>query len=170
MTKTTRVLERVHADVLGTMRNPSKGGAKYILKFVDDKSRLIAVFMIKSKIEVTGKFKEFKTFFENQWGARLRCLCSGNGSEFVNKTMSGICQQNGIVHQRSVPYSPQQNGVAKRVNRTIMEKAQSMLHYKSVSTKWWAEAVITAVYLIKRSTNTAHLDMTPYGLAYKINP
>ena len=168
MTKTTRILERVHADVMGPMRNPFKGGAKYIITFVDDYSRYAAVFMIKSKSEVTGKFKEFKTFFENQWGARLRCLRSDNGSEFVNKTMAGICQQNGIVHQRSVPYSPQQNGVAERMNRTIMEKARSMLHYKVVSTEWWAEAVITAFYLISRSTNTAHLDTTPYELAYKI--
>ena len=54
--------------------------------------------MIKSKIEVTGKFKEFETFFENQCGDRVRCLRSDNGSEFVNKTIAGICQQNGIVH------------------------------------------------------------------------
>ena len=142
MTKTTRVLERVHADVIGPMRNPSKGGAKYIFTFVDDYSRYVPVFMIKSKIGVTGKFKEYMTFFENQWGARLRCLRSDNGSEFVNKMMAGICKQNGIVHQRSVPYSPQQNVVAERMNRTIMEKSRSMLHYKGVSTAWWAEAVI----------------------------
>ena len=67
MTKTTRVLERVHADVMKPMRNPSKGGAKYILTFVDYYSRYVAVLMIKSKSDLTGKFKKFKTFFENQW-------------------------------------------------------------------------------------------------------
>uniref|UniRef100_A0AAV1UWU0 Integrase catalytic domain-containing protein n=1 Tax=Peronospora matthiolae TaxID=2874970 RepID=A0AAV1UWU0_9STRA len=170
MTKTTRGLERVHADVMGTMINFCKGGAKYILTFVDDYSRYVSVFMIKSKSEVTGMFKDFKTFFENQWRARLRCLRSDNGSEFVNKTTAGICQQNGIVHQRSVSYSPQQNGVAERMNRTIMENARSMLNYKDVSTEWWAEAVIAAVNLINRSTNTAHLDMTPYELEYTIKP
>ena len=101
--------------------------------------------MIKSKSDVTGKFKKFKTFFENQWGSRLRCLRSGYGSKIVNKTMAGICQQNDIVHHRSVFYSPQRNGVAERMNRTLMEKARSMLHYKDVSTESWAESVITRV-------------------------
>lgn len=74
------------------------------------------------------------------------------------------------MHQRTVPYSPQQNGVAERMNRTIMEKARSMLHYKSVSTEWWAEAVHTAVYLINRSSNTAHVNSTSYELSFKVKP
>ncbi|GMF35814.1 unnamed protein product [Phytophthora fragariaefolia] len=73
------------------------------------------------------------------------------------------------MHQRSVPYSPQQNGVAERMNRTIMEKARNMLYYKGVSTGWWAEAVSTAVYLINRSSN-AHADATPYELGFKVKP
>ncbi|CEG38559.1 FOG: Transposon-encoded proteins with TYA, reverse transcriptase, integrase domains in various combinations [Plasmopara halstedii] len=129
MTRTTRVLERVHTYVM-----------------------------------------EFLTLYENQWGARLSCLRSDNGTEFVNKTTAEICQQNEIVHQRSVPYSPKQNGVAERMNRTIMETARSMLHYKSVSTDWWTEAVNTAVYLVNRSSNTAHTDITPYELAFKMKP
>ncbi|OWZ20060.1 polyprotein [Phytophthora megakarya] len=77
---------------------------------------------------------------------------------------------NGIMHQCTVPYSPQPNGVAERMNRTIMEKARSMLYYKGVSTLWWAEAVGTAVYLINRSTNAAHSDVTPYELGFKVKP
>ncbi|CEG46980.1 polyprotein [Plasmopara halstedii] len=168
MTKTTCVLERVQADVMGPMRTSSKGDAKYNFTLVDNFSRYVAISIIKSKSEVAGKFKEFLTLFENQWGTRLRCLQSDNGTEFVDKTMAGICQQNGIVNQRSVPYIPQRNGVAERLNRTIMEKTRSMLYYKSVSTEWWAEAVSTAVYLSNRSSNTAHPDITPYELAFKM--
>ncbi|KAG2849693.1 hypothetical protein PC113_g17343 [Phytophthora cactorum] len=97
-------------------------------------------------------------------------LRSDNGTEFVNKKMDKICELNGIVHQKTVPYSPQQNGVAERMNRTIMEKARSMLYYKGVTTLWWAEAVSTAVYLINRSTNSTHPDMTPYQMAFKEKP
>ncbi|CEG44463.1 polyprotein [Plasmopara halstedii] len=136
MTKTSRVLERVHTDVMGPMRTSSKGGVKYILTFVDEFSRNVANSIIKSKSEVAGKFKGFLTLYKNQWGARLRYLRSDNETEFVNKTMAGISQQNGIVHQRSVPFSPQQNGVVERMNMAFMEKARSMLHYKSVSTEW----------------------------------
>ncbi|KAE9184919.1 hypothetical protein PF002_g26302 [Phytophthora fragariae] len=103
-------------------------------------------------------------------GERLMCLRSDNGTEFVNKDVTRICTLNGIMHQRTVPYSPQQNGVAERMNRTIMEKARSMLHYKSVPTEWWAEAVSTAVYLVNRSTNTQHTSVTPYELGFKVKP
>ena len=65
MTKTTRVLERVHTDIMGPMRTPSKGGAKYALTFVDDYSRYVSIFLIKSKSEVAGKFKEYKIMYEN---------------------------------------------------------------------------------------------------------
>ena len=100
----------------------------------------------------------------------MRCLRYDNGTEFVNRTVASICQQNGIVHQRSAPYNPQQNGVAERMIRAIMEKARSILYYKSLPTEWCAEAVSTAVYLINRSVNTANSDITPYELAFKMKP
>nr|CAI72292.1 putative polyprotein [Phytophthora infestans] len=170
LTRTTRVLELVHTDVMGPMRTISKGGAKYVLTFVDDYSRFVVAYFMKSKSEVGSKLKEFKALYETQWGERLKCLRSDNGTEFVNKTVLELCKRNGIVHQRSVPYSPQQNGVSERMNRTIMEKARSMLHYKSMSTQWWAEAVSTAVYLINRSTNTSNSDVTPYELSFQVKP
>uniref|UniRef100_A0AAV1VJJ4 Integrase catalytic domain-containing protein n=1 Tax=Peronospora matthiolae TaxID=2874970 RepID=A0AAV1VJJ4_9STRA len=84
--------------------------------------------------------------------------------------MTKICMLNGIVHQRTVPYSPQQNGVAERMNRTIMERSRSMLYYKGVPMEWWAEAVSTAVYLINRSTNTHNATVTPFELGFKVKP
>ncbi|GMF29760.1 unnamed protein product [Phytophthora fragariaefolia] len=166
-TKTSRVLELVHTDVMGPMKTLSKGGAKYVLTLVDDHSRYVVAYFMKKKSEVASKLKKIKAFFETQWGERLKCIRSDNGTEFVNGTVAELCRRNGIMHQRSVPYSPQQNGVAERMNRTIMEKARSMLYYKGVSTEWWAEAVNTAVYLINRSSN-AHADATPYELGFKI--
>jgi hypothetical protein len=97
-------------------------------------------------------------------------LRSDNGTEFVNKKMDNMCALNGIVHQKTVPYSPQQNGVAERMNRTIMEKVRSMLYYKGISTMWWAEAVSTSVYLINRSTTSRNSSMTSYELAFKVKP
>lgn len=170
MTKTSRVLELVHTDVMGPMKTLSKGGAKYILTFVDDYSRYVVAYFLAKKSEVADKIKMFKALHENQWGARIKCLRSDNGTEFVNKTVTNLCQRNGIIHQRTVPYSPQQNGIAERMNRTIMEKARSMLHYKCVPICWWAEAVSTAVYLINRSPNTVHPNNTPYELGFKMKP
>uniref|UniRef100_A0AAV1VDZ4 Polyprotein n=1 Tax=Peronospora matthiolae TaxID=2874970 RepID=A0AAV1VDZ4_9STRA len=168
--KTSRVLELVHTDMMGPMNNPSKGGAKYVLTFVDDYSRYVVAYFLKKKSEVAIKLREFMTFYENQWGERMKCLRSDNGTEFVNQEMTKICMLNGIVHQRTVPYSPQQNGVAERMNRTIMERSRSMLYYKGVPMEWWAQAVSTAVYLINRSTNTHNATVTPFELGFKVKP
>ncbi|OWZ12826.1 LOW QUALITY PROTEIN: hypothetical protein PHMEG_00013954 [Phytophthora megakarya] len=77
---------------------------------------------------------------------------------------------NEIMYQRTIPYNPQRNVVVERRNRTIMEKARSILNYKGVSTPWWAEAVNTTVYWINRSTNTANSRTTPYELGFKTKP
>ncbi|OWZ20504.1 Rve-domain-containing hypothetical protein [Phytophthora megakarya] len=114
---TTRPLELVHTDVMGPMKTKSKGGARNVLVFMDDYSRYIVTYFLNKKKPMGGVHT---------------CLCSDNGTEFVNKSLDKICQQYGIIHQNTAPYSPQQNGVAERMNRTIMEKARSMLHYSDV--------------------------------------
>ncbi|GMF38419.1 unnamed protein product [Phytophthora fragariaefolia] len=170
MSKTTKVLRLVHTDVMGPMKTKSKGGARYVLTFVDDYSNYVVVYFITKKGEVPVKFKTFMNLYENQWGERIKCLRSDNGMEFVNKEMDRLCASNGIVHQKTMPYIPQQIGVAERMNRTIMEKARSMLYYKGISTMWWTEAVSTSVYLINRSTTSTHSSMTPSELAVKDKP
>ncbi|CAI5737495.1 unnamed protein product [Peronospora farinosa] len=122
------------------------------------------------KSEVARRFESFKTMYENQWGERIKCLRSDNGTEFVNKVMDEICQRNGIVRQKTVPYSPQQYGVAERMNRTIIKKARSMVHCKGLSSSWWEETISTAVYFINRTTNSTHTDATPYAIGFKMKP
>jgi transposase InsO family protein len=170
MSKTTKVLQLVHTDVMGPMKTKSKGGARYVFTFVDNYSKYVVAYFITKKSEVPVKFKTFMNLYENQWGERIKCLRSDNGTEFVNKKMDNMCALNRIVHQKTVPYSPQQNGVAERMNHTIMEKDRSMLYYKGISTMWWAEAVSTSVYLINRSTTSTNSSMTPYELAFKDKP
>ncbi|KAG6608699.1 Integrase, catalytic core protein [Phytophthora cinnamomi] len=99
LTKTTRPLELVHTDVMAPMKTKSKGGARYGLTFVDDYSRHVVVYFLTKKSEVAVKFKLFMKLYQNQWGERIKCLRSDNGSEFVNNSMDEICRQNGIMHQ-----------------------------------------------------------------------
>lgn len=115
------VLELVHADVMGPMTMPSQGGARYTLLFVDDYSRFVVGYFLKKKSEVTTRFGEFKALMENQTGKSIKKIRTENGSEFVNKAFDGICATSGIAHQLTVPYSPQQNGLVERMNRTIVE-------------------------------------------------
>ncbi|POM58965.1 Rve domain containing hypothetical protein [Phytophthora palmivora] len=138
--KPPHVVELVHTAVMRPMKTVSNGGSRYVLTFVDHFSKFVVVYFLKSYHEVVAKLAEFRAFSDYQFGERLKCLLSDNGTELVNKKVAALCSRNGIMHQRTVPYSPQQNGVVERMNCTIIEKARSMLYYKGVSAKWWAEA------------------------------
>ncbi|KAJ0391998.1 hypothetical protein ATCC90586_007925 [Pythium insidiosum] len=131
--KTGAPLEMVHTDLMGPINVKSKSGARFILVFVDDWSRYLHVYLLKSKTEVTSKFIEYTTVMERQTGGRVKCVRSDNGSEFCNKKFDGFCLQQGILHQTSAPYSPQQNGIAERANRSIAEMARAMLYYQQLS-------------------------------------
>ena len=155
------ILGLIHSDVCGPMKNISLGGAKYFITFIDDKTRKSFVYFLKSKDEVFEKFKEFKALVENQTGKRIKALRSDNGGEYVSNAFSKYLKAHGIHHQKTVAYTPEQNGVAERANRTIVERARSMLHAEGMGYEFWAEAVATAVYLKNLSPTKALPDMTP---------
>lgn len=150
------VLEVVHTDICGPMEKASLAGSRYYLTFVDDKSRRIFIYFLKTKSaeEVLSKFKEFVTEAERQSGKQLKILRSDNGSEYTNKLFQNYLRQNGIVHQKTNPYTPEQNGVAERNNRSITEKARCMLLEAQLQKEFWAEAVYYAVYLLNRSPSS----------------
>ena len=107
---------------------------------------------------------------EQQRGFCIEAIIIDNGGEYKNKRFASYCKRNGIIHQMTVPYSPQHNGVAERMSRTVLETDRSMMHYKRVSKLRWAEAVNTAVYLINRTTNSNHKVETPFELCCKTEP
>ncbi|KAE9107495.1 hypothetical protein PF010_g12242 [Phytophthora fragariae] len=168
--KTQRILEVVHSDVMGPMNPKSKGGARFVVTFIDDYSRYVSVYMLKSKAEVLKYFDNFRQLAETQTGSTLKCLRTDNGGEYVSKRFNQFCANHGIVHQTTTPYTPQQNGLAERMNRTIVERARSMLYYQQVDKCWWAEAVMTAVYITNRIPNTARGDLTPYEVFWGKKP
>jgi transposase InsO family protein len=92
------------------------------------------------------------------------CLKTDNGLEFVNERMETLLREKGIVHLTSAPYTPEQNGVIERDNRTVQEAARSTLAMSNLDTKYWAEAVSTAVYLLNRTTNRRLKGVTPFEL------
>lgn len=160
-TRATEVLELVHSDVCGPMETDSFTGCRYFLTFIDDKTRKTFVYFLRNKSEVYSKLVEFKTLVENQTGKKLKKIRTDNGSEYINKQVSTFLRNNGIIHQRTVDYTPQQNGVSERANRSIVERARSMLEEAKLSKKYWAEAVNTSVYLKNRCPTRAVRGMTP---------
>ena len=116
---------------------------------------------MKHKNEAFSKFKEWKVLVENQTDCKIRNLRTNNGLEFCNKEFDDYCAKNGITRHRTCSDTPQQNGLAKRMDRTILDKVRCMLTESSLSKRFWAEATNTTVYLINRSPSSALNFKTP---------
>jgi hypothetical protein len=115
---------------------------------------------MKTKGQVFSWFQEFKDFVENQTGKKIRFLRSDNGGEYTSKGFMDFCAGEGIRRELTVPYNPQQNGVAKRKNRAIVGAARARLHDQGMPLFLWVEACYTAVYLQNRSPHRAVGSMT----------
>lgn len=102
---------------------------------------------MKAKSETFATFQEFRTFIEKQTGRHIRALRSDNGGEFDSHQFDDLCRDSGIKRELTVPYNPEQNGVAERKNRTIYEVAKAMMHDIDLPSSLSAKAVGTAVYL-----------------------
>jgi transposase InsO family protein len=119
----------------------------YYVIFIDDFSRKTWIYFLKTKSETFSKFQEFKTFIENQTGRHIRALRTDNGGEFDSHDLDDLCRDSGIKRELTVPYNPQQNGVAKRKNKTICEAARAMMYDQDLPLSLWVEAACIAVYV-----------------------
>ena len=128
---------------------------------LDDFSRNIWIYFLRNKSEVFAKFKEFKALVEKQSENKIKVLRTYNGGEFCGNEFEEFCKKCGIARKATTPYTPQQNGVAERMNRTLMEKERSMLSNVGIGQEFWAEAVEITCYLVNRSPTSSLLDKTP---------
>ena len=129
--RTTFLLELVHSDVCDMHNNPTRGGKKYFVTFIDDFSKFYYIYLLHSKDEVLSKFMVYKTEVENQCNVKIKRLRSDRGGEYH---FPGYCENVGIIHKTSAPYTPQQNGVAERKNRTLIEMINAMLSNSGLTT------------------------------------
>ena len=160
--KTSQTLELIHSDLCGPMHVDSMGGRNYVLTLTDDHTRYFKVYFIKSTSEVLSKFVEYVSMVENETGLRVRAIRTDNGGEYTSQHFNKFCVDKGIMHQFTNPYTPEQDGISERLNRTLIESARSMLYHAKMPLKFWAEAVNTATYLHSRSPTSALKDKTPF--------
>jgi len=117
-----RKLARIHLDTVGELPVKGLGGERYFLTAVDEWSGYTAVVPVSSKSAIPHEVKSLINEWETQTGQTVKALRSDRGTEFLNKVLEEFCQEKGIIMETSAPYTPQQNGVAERMNRTIKEK------------------------------------------------
>ena len=162
--KSSSILELVHSDLAGPMQSTSLQGSKYIATFIDDYSRHAAVYYLKSKDQFVVALKQFLVWAETQTNNKMRALQSDRGGEYVAGYIKDILVQRGIDHRFTMPNSPQQNGKAERFNRTIMDKAMSMLHHAGLSNGFWEHAICTATHVYNRSPTRSLGWRTPHEI------
>ena len=149
--RASKKLQLIHGDICGLIQPSTVGGRRYYFLLIDDYSRLMWVAFLKEKSDEYQSFKKFKNLVESESEEHVKCFRTDRGGEFSLEDFNAYCEENGIKRQLTAPYSPQQNGVVERKNRTIMSCVRSMLQEKKLPLELWAEAKNTCVYVLNRS-------------------
>nr|ABB47331.1 retrotransposon protein, putative, Ty1-copia subclass [Oryza sativa Japonica Group] len=153
-------LELVHSDLCEMNGVLTKGGKKYFMTLIDDCTRFCYVYLLKTKDEALHYFKIYKAEVENQLERKIKRLRSDRGGEYFSNEFTSFCEEYGIIHERTPPYSPQSNGVAERKNRTLTEMVNAMLDTVGLSKEWWGEAILIACHVLNRIP-TKHKEENP---------
>lgn len=159
--RATQKLQLIHADLCGPITPTSNSNKRYSICFIDDFTRKIWIYFLVEKSDAFITFKYFKSLVEKETGSYIKCLRTDRGGEFTSQEFNQFCKENGIKRQLTAAYTPQQNGVAERKNRTVMSMVRSLLSEKKIPKNFWPEAVNWAVHVLNRSPTLAVKDMTP---------
>lgn len=161
-TRTSKLLEIVHSDVCGPMSIRSIGGARYVATFIDDYSRWCEIHVLKRKNEVFSAFKSFKAAAENKHGCKIQLLQTDNGTEYITNEFDEFLREKGIRRRLTITYTPEQNGIAERRNRTLVDMTRCLLKQSSLPLTFWAEAISTANYIRNRCPSKSLEGLTAF--------
>nr|KAJ0199823.1 hypothetical protein LSAT_V11C600321130 [Lactuca sativa] len=132
--RNTFLLELIHSDICELNGILTQGGKRYFITFCDDFSRYLHVYLLRSKDEAFDAFKRYKAEVENQLERHIKILRSDRGGEYFNQEFDTFYEENGVKHERTSPYTPQQNGLAERKNRTLCEMVNCMITSRVIPT------------------------------------
>lgn len=162
-TQATKPLQIVHSDVCGPIDTQTWDGRKYFVTFLDDYTHYSRVYLLKNKYEVSECLKHYVQWTERHFSEKVEIIRCDNGGEYCSNQLVDWCKNKGITLDYTVPYTPQLNGKAERLNRTLLDKTRALLFDANMPKYLWGEALFTAVYLLNR-TSTSTKNRTPYEL------
>nr|GEV27769.1 retrotransposon protein, putative, Ty1-copia subclass [Tanacetum cinerariifolium] len=143
----SEMLELVNSDICELNGQLTRGGNWYFITFIDDFSIYTYVYLLKLKDHAFETFKIFKAKVENQRGKKIQILRSDRGGEYFSTKFSSYCESQGLIHQRTTPYTPQQNGVAEKKNGVLQDIINAMLVSANLPKNLWGEALLTACHV-----------------------
>jgi hypothetical protein len=168
--RVAKCFDIVHSDVWGISPVISHARYKYFVTFIDDFSWYTWVYFLRVKSEVLSVFQTFVTYIENQFFTVIKMLRSNSGGEYMSHEFHDFLHHKGIVSQHSCPYTPQQNGVEEGKNRHLLDVVRTLLLESFVHSKFWVEALSTAIYLINRLPSQVMNFDSPYYHLYHQHP
>ena len=162
----------VHSDICGPSDELSFTGFKYFISFVDDYSRYAWFYPLKNRsaAEVESVLKLFLQEVKLRHKGEVKVLRTDNAKEFVSVLYESALKESNIVHELTPPYTPEYNGIAERINRTIVESIRSLLFQSGLSYGFWVESLDFACYIYNRLSHKSNAKLTPFELLFGIKP
>jgi len=159
----SELLELIHSDLGDLKNNLTRGGKRFYITFIDDFSRYRVVYLLRSKDEAFDVFQKYKFEVENQLNKKIKRLRSDRGGEYELTLFNELCEQHGIIHETTPPYSPESNGVTERKNKTLKNMVNAMLISSGAPLNLWGEAMLSACHIQNRIPYKK-TGITPYEL------
>ncbi|KAM2627715.1 hypothetical protein TB2_001133 [Malus domestica] len=170
VSKSIHPFQVVHSDVWGPSPCTSIDGFRYYVTFIDECTRHCWLFPIINKSDVFSTFVGFYNYISNHFATSIKTLQSDGGGEYLSKSFQTFLLAKGVTHQLSCPYTPEQNGLAERKHRHILETAITLLQTATLPPIFWSFACQTVVYLINRMPSSTLHHKSPFELLFKVVP
>ena len=145
-------------------------GYRYFVTFIDEFSRCTWVFLMKEHSEILSILTSFVNEIKTQFGKTIKILRSDNAKEYFSSAISSFLSAQGIFHQSSCPHTPQQNGIAERKNRHLVETARTLLLHVNVPVQHWGDAVLTAYFFINQMPSSSIKNKIPHSILFPKEP
>jgi len=160
----------VHSDLWGPAPVATKGGKRYYVTFIDDKTRLTNLYFLAKKSDAFKSYKDYEAWCDTQLGAKIKVLHSDHGGEYEGQEFILYLNSRGTERKRTVHDTPQHNGVAEHRNRVIVERVRALLHASGLPKSLWGEAARHVVWLLNRTSTKAVKGNTPYEAVFGKKP
>ncbi|KAK8936826.1 hypothetical protein KSP39_PZI012397 [Platanthera zijinensis] len=169
-TRSAAPFDLVHSDIWGPFKITSISGFQYFITFIDDHSRTTWLYLLRDRSELPRVFRAFVLETRTQFHTTIKALRTDNAREYTSHEFTTLCSEFGILHQTSCAYTPQQNGVAERKNRHLLDVARSLMLQMHVPKPYWNFAVSTACFLINHLPSFILNYGTPFSILFPSTP
>uniref|UniRef100_M1ANG9 Integrase catalytic domain-containing protein n=1 Tax=Solanum tuberosum TaxID=4113 RepID=M1ANG9_SOLTU len=166
----TRIFQLLHIDLWGPYHMVTHDNYRYFITLVDDYSRCTWTQLLTCKSNTLEVIKNFLSMIQTQFNTCVQTIRTDNGLEFVNTETTAFLKNKGIIHEKTCPYTPQQNGVVERKHKYLLETARALLFQSKLPLKYWGECVLCATYIINRLPTSHMKGKCPYELLYNTKP